>query len=92
MRSYHRGIAARPTNDPAASKPVPTGLIERYVASSEFKSKASSIWKKCKRYRDMIDKELGSMPIEVLDDKRVRGDFKDWRDGMASKPRETGYA
>jgi len=32
------------------------------------------------------------MPLSVVQDRRARGKFKEWRDGMAANPREADYA
>ncbi len=32
------------------------------------------------------------MPLSVVQDRRARGKFKEWRDGMAANPRKADYA
>ena len=32
------------------------------------------------------------MPLSVVQDRRARGKFKEWRDGMATNPRKADYA
>jgi hypothetical protein len=32
------------------------------------------------------------MPLSVVQDRRTRGKFKEWRDGMAANPRKADYA
>jgi hypothetical protein len=40
----------------------------------------------------LIENEFGDLPLAALDDRRVRGEFKAWRDKFASTPRKTDYA
>jgi integrase len=40
----------------------------------------------------MIEEEFGTMPLSVVQDRRARGKFKEWRDGMAVNPRKADYA
>lgn len=37
-------------------------------------------------------KEFGDLPIAALADRRVRSDFKSWRDGFANTPRKADFA
>lgn len=86
--SYNAAIASR--------KVIPTGtmfsLIASYRASSEFKSLADRTQKDYRRYLAMIEAKFGGMPLDVLDDPRVRGDFKEWRDSLAHSPRAADLA
>jgi integrase len=38
-----------------------------------------------------IEKQFGDLPLAALDDARVTRDFLEWRDGMASSPRQADY-
>lgn len=40
----------------------------------------------------MIEEEFGTMPLAVAQDRRARGKFKEWRDGMGANPRKADYA
>jgi integrase len=40
----------------------------------------------------MIENEFGDMTLAAIEDKRARGDFKEWRDSMAATPRKADYA
>jgi len=68
------------------------GLITEFKASSEFGGLRERTRKDYRRYLDMIEARFGEMPIEVLEDPRVRGDFKAWRDEMAATPRKADFA
>ena len=42
-------------------------------------------------YLKLIEAKFGSMPIGALEDKRVRGDFKEFRDSFFDTPRKADY-
>jgi integrase len=67
-------------------------LITEYRASSDFTDKAEKTRREYDRYLDMIRDEFGTMSWAALQDKETRGDFKDWRDTMADRPRTADYA
>ena len=80
----------------AKTKTAPAGqfrsIIAKYKASAEFTTKAPKTQKDYLRYVSAIEVEFGDMPLAALDDKRVRGDFLEWRDGFAETPRKADYA
>jgi integrase len=43
-------------------------------------------------YIKIIENEFGDLPVAALADRRVRGDFKSWRDSFAETPRKADYA
>lgn len=67
-------------------------LIADYKASSEFRRLAPVTRKGYLVYIKLIEDEFGDLPIAALDQRQVRGVFKEWRDGMADKPRKADYA
>jgi integrase len=67
-------------------------LIAAYRASTEFTGRAESTQRDYRRYLKMIEEEFGTMPLTVVQDRRARGKFKEWRDGMAANPRKADYA
>jgi integrase len=67
-------------------------LIAAYRISTEFTGRAESTQKDYRRYLKMIEDEFGTMPLSVVQDRRARGKFKEWRDGMAANPRKADYA
>jgi integrase len=67
-------------------------LIAAYKASTEFTGRAVQTQKDYRRYLRMIEEEFGTMPLAVVQDRRARGKFKEWRDGMAANPRKADYA
>lgn len=67
-------------------------LVAFYKTTSEFTGRRDSTRRDYLRYLDMIAIKFGDMPIEVAADPRARGDFKEWRDGMAATPRKADLA
>lgn len=86
--SYLAAVAARKV-PPSGSL---FGLISEFKKTTDFLNLAPSTRKAYKSYLKIIEDEFGSMPIAALKDPRVRGDFKAWRDRMASTPRAADYA
>lgn len=68
------------------------GLISEFKKTTDFLGLAPSTRKAYESYLKIIENEFGSMPLGALKDARVRGDFKAWRDRMASTPRAADYA
>lgn len=67
-------------------------LIAAYKIASEFTGRAEVTKKSYRRYLKMIEEEFGAMPLSVVEDRRARGKFKEWRDGMAANPRKADLA
>ena len=67
-------------------------LISEFKGSSDFKDKSAATRKAYSRYLDLIRDAFGDMPLDAIQDKSARGDFKKWRDKMADKPRAADYA
>jgi integrase len=67
-------------------------LITEYRASSDFTELAEKTRREYDRYLDKIREAFGTMTFAAVEDKETRGDFKDWRDTMADKPRTADYA
>lgn len=67
-------------------------VINAYQASPAFTGLSEATRKGYARRLPAIEAEFGDMPIKALDDKRVRGEFLDWRDRLAAKSqREADY-
>ncbi|MEQ8599905.1 MAG: tyrosine-type recombinase/integrase [Devosia sp.] len=66
------------------------GLIRDFTLSPEFSKLAESTQKEYRRMLTKVEEKFGTMPVAALEDKRVRGDFMDWRDEIlsVSGPRE----
>jgi integrase len=94
IASYNEAVAQRkagPQNDTLA------GLVQRYRTSPEFQGLADSTRKEWARWLDRVaedktDKDIGGLPVKLLDDRRVRADLLEWRDQWANRPRSADYA
>jgi integrase len=67
-------------------------IISKFRDSAEWKGLADKTRKDYGRYVSMIEQEFGDMPIQALDDPKVRAVFLEWRDKMSENPRKADYA
>lgn len=67
-------------------------VIDEYLTSGEFKKVSSSHQRALRSYLEMIRKQFGTMPLQVVEDRRVRSDFRKWRDKFTATPRKADYA
>lgn len=67
-------------------------IIAEFKASADFKKLAPSSVRSYLAYIKLIEDEFGDMPLAALEDRRVRGEFKAWRDRFADTPRKADYA
>jgi hypothetical protein len=62
-------------------------VIADYKASPDFTKLAPSSRRMYLRYIGLIEEAFGDLPLAALADRRVRGEFKTWRDTFAATPR-----
>ena len=67
-------------------------IIARYKAAPEFTGLAQSTRRAYLAYIKLIEDEFGDLPLAALADRRVRGEFKTWRDKFANTPRKADFA
>src|SRR3954447_9054422 len=67
-------------------------IIAQYKAAPEFTGLAASTRRAYLTYIKLIEDEFGDLPVAALADRRVRGEFKTWRDSFAETPRKADYA
>jgi integrase len=67
-------------------------IIAKYKASPEFTGLAPSTRRAYLIYLKLIEEAFGDLPLAALADRRVRGEFKNWRDGFAATPRKADFA
>jgi integrase len=67
-------------------------IIAEYKASPEFARLAESTRRSYSLYIKLIEHAFGDLPLAALADRRVRGEFKTWRDGFAATPRKADFA
>lgn len=89
VAAYNAAVAVRVKKSapPAATVKV---LIDKFKASTDF-PKNKNTARNYDLYLKLIEAKFGAMPIAVLEDPRVRGDFKEWRDSFAATPRKADY-
>jgi integrase len=81
----------------AKLKPKLTGavleLITAFKASTDFTGLAPRTQSDYARHLTAIETKWGKVPLAALGDRRIRGDFKEWRDKLAAKSlRQADYA
>jgi integrase len=59
------------------------GLIRDFTLSQEFGRRAEGTQKEYRRMLAKAEDKFGTMPLAVLEDPRVRGDFLDWQQEVA---------
>ncbi len=67
-------------------------IIADYKASPEYTRLAQSTRRSYSLYIKLIEDAFGDLPLAALTDRRVRGDFKTWRDSFAATPRKADFA
>jgi integrase len=80
----------------ASSRQPRTGtfmtVIAHFKGSPEFTGLAQSTRRAYLAYIKLIEDDFGDLPLAALADRRVRGEFKDWRDRFANTPRKADFA
>ncbi len=80
-------------SDATKNSSILEGLIEQYKRSQDFARLSPKTRRDYDRYLLTIIEKFGTMPIEVLDDRRIRQDLLKWRDEIGEKaPRQADYA
>ena len=67
-------------------------IIAQYKASPEFTGLAASTRRSYLAYIKLVEDEFGDLPLAALADRRVRGEFKGWRDKFGNTPRKADFA
>lgn len=67
-------------------------IVSAFKGSPEFTGLASSSQRSYRTYIRLIEDDFGDLPLAALKDRRIRGEFKSWRDKFASTPRKADYA
>ncbi len=66
-------------------------LVEEYKAAAVFKKLSDASKRDYNRILDKIMDQFGDMPLAAIEDRRARGTFLSWRDGMQDTPRSADY-
>jgi integrase len=67
-------------------------IIASYKAAPEFTRLAATTRRAYLIYIKLIEDAFGDLPLAALADRRVRGEFKTWRDSFSATPRKADYA
>jgi integrase len=67
-------------------------IIASYKAAPEFTRLAPTTRRAYLIYIKLIEDAFGDLPLAALADRRVRGEFKIWRDTFSATPRKADYA
>jgi integrase len=67
-------------------------IIARFKAAPEFTGLAESTRRAYLGYIKLIEDEFGDLPLAALAARRVRGEFKSWRDKFGNTPRKADFA
>ena len=87
VRAYHDAHAG--LRQPAAGTFMT--IIAAYKGAPEFTGLAVSTRRAYLAYIKLIEDEFGDLPVAALADRRVRGEFKAWRDRFANTPRKADF-
>jgi len=87
MRLYNEAVASYKKK----SAETFSSLIDYFKDCSEYKDLGEKSKRAYDGYLKLIEAKFGSMPIGALEDKRVRGDFKEFRDSFSDTPRKADY-
>ena len=79
IASYNEAVARKVT--PARGKLL--SLLQDYQASEDFRSRADSTRRGYVALIRRIEQAFGDFPLSGLSDRRTRGIFMAWRDGLA---------
>jgi integrase len=88
IRQYHEAHASQ--RKPKSGTLMT--LIAEFKASPEFRRLSPLSVRSYLFYIKLIEDEFGDLPLAALADRRVRGEFKNWRDRFANTPRKADYA
>ena len=87
MRLYNEAVASYKKK----SAETFSSLIDYFKDCSEYKDIGDKSKRAYDGYLKLIEGKFGSMPIGAIEDKRVRGDFKEFRDSFSDTPRKADY-
>ena len=89
VASYNVAVAGRPSRRNGKTL---EGMVDSYLDSQDFATKRDRTREDYRKIARRIVEEFGDMPIVALSDKRVRGEFLEWRDKLAkASPRQADY-
>jgi len=81
IASYNEAVARKIR----APEGVLSALIGKFEASPEFENLARRTQEDYRKQFKLVCRDFGDLPLKALEDLRVRGVFKDWRDQIATR-------
>jgi integrase len=87
VRLYNEAVASHRKR----STETFSSLIDYFKDQSEYKSLSDKSKRAYDGYLKLIEAKFGAMPIGAVEDRRARGDFKDFRDSFSDTPRKADY-
>jgi integrase len=88
LKSYEAAHRNRRTPDPSLFRSVIAGYLKSEAFTGRRERTQSDYLKQIAK----IEAAFGDLPLDALDDPRITNDFLEWRDSMASSPRQADYA
>jgi len=88
VRLYNEAVASHRKK----SAETFSSLIDYFKDQSEYKGLGTKSKRAYDGYLKLIEARFGAMPIGAVEDRRARGDFKDFRDSFSDTPRKADYA
>jgi integrase len=88
LASYESAHRNKRTPDPSLFRSVIAG----YLKSEAFTGTRERTQADYRKQIAKIEAAFGDLPLAALDDPRVTKDLLDWRDSLASSPRQADYA
>jgi integrase len=88
IQSYERAHRERHAPDPSLFK----SIIAGYLGSPEFADVRARTKSDYMKQLAKIERAFGDLPVGALDEPLVTKIFLEWRDSMASSPRQADYA
>jgi integrase len=90
VASYNAAVAGRPARRDGKTL---EGIVDSYLDSQGFATKRDRTREDYRKIARRIVAEFGDMPLAAFADKRVRGEFLEWRDKLAkASPRQADYS
>jgi hypothetical protein len=87
VRLYNEAVASHRKK----STETFSSLIDYFKDQSEYKSLSDKSTRAYDGYLKRIEAKFGAMPVGAVEDRRARGDFKDFRDSFSDTPRKADY-
>ena len=92
LRSYNEAHGSKTAPDVYVIPGTLGEAIKRFKRSGDFTKLSEKTQREYSRYLSLIELEFSDAPLSAFNDPQMRGEVKEWRDGMRAKPRSADYA